>query len=199
MSLSFVSCNSSCFFVLFPQTIMPGCRLSNAPPCRIFPSVLSLILYAWIMMVRILLKAVLFCLLSGFLVCWCRFHLTSIKLCIGWVLWRSLRDSGFDTALRYMADCRSRDIDWPRCRSSWIPYDFRKGEVADVPSCSASLTRCRNADAEPIGVCILPASPDFLVPEDLTLLPTNHARALPWLAECYLSEVADSDGPSEVP
>lgn len=54
--------------------IMTGCSLSGASPCRSLPSLLSQLLYAWLVLVLILLSTVLIRLVSVILICWCRFR-----------------------------------------------------------------------------------------------------------------------------
>lgn len=109
-----------------------------------------------------------------------------------------LYDSVFDIALRYMAYCRCRDVDWLPCTSSWFPYDFNIGEASDAASCRVSSTRGVNADGKPINDHVVPGSPVLFVSEDLTPLPTIQVRECRLLAEHYLFQVSSAKGPSEV-
>lgn len=63
--------------------------------------------------------------------------------------------SGFDRAFCYMANCRSSDVDCPRCTSSWFPYDLSMGGPSDHFSGGLSLMHRCNADGELIGYCML--------------------------------------------
>lgn len=56
-----------------------------------------------------------------------------------------LHDSGFDMALSFMEYCRSRDVNFPQCASSWIPNDYSMCEVSNFLSRSVSSTHCRSA------------------------------------------------------
>lgn len=82
-----------------------------------------------------------------------------------------LHDPGFDMSLGYMAYCRSRDVDLMRCTLLWLPYDINMGKMSDVLCCSASSTRCHNADGERIEDRIVTTFPVNFIRGDLTPLP----------------------------
>lgn len=54
-------------------------------------------------------------------------------------------------------------------------------------------------DSEHNGDCIVPASPVFFVPVDLTSLPTIPAQVRQWLSENRPSDAPDSEEPLEIP
>lgn len=108
-------------------------------------------------------------------------------------------DYGFDMSLGYMLYCSSCDVNGLRCTSLQIPYNFKMGELSDVPQRSTSPTCCHNINGSPINDVIVPASPVYFVPGDLTPLQTIKARVCPWLFSHHPPEVLDSEGPSEAP
>lgn len=67
-----------------------------------------------------------------------------------------LHVSPLDMPLGYIASCRSCDVDWPWCTSSWFPSYVNIGELFDVLLCIASTKRRVNANERPIGNCIAP-------------------------------------------
>lgn len=73
-----------------------------------------------------------------------------------------LQDSGFDMSLEHIAECSSCGLDWLRRTSSWIPYDFKMGEMSDIRSRRASLARRRNVDEEPLVIVFYQLPPCFL-------------------------------------
>lgn len=89
-------------------------------------------------------------------------------------------DSGFDMSLGYIGNWLSRDCDWPRGTSSYLPFNFSMSRVSDILSRSASSTRRRDAYGKPINDLIVPASHVPLVPEDRTLLPPIQAPVRRW-------------------
>lgn len=110
-----------------------------------------------------------------------------------------LSGCSFDTTLAYMDYCRSRKIDWPRCTSSWLLYDFSMGQVSDVSSSRSFLTRLGNADGEPLDDLILPALPVLFEPGEFTTLPVIQACVRRWMPEYHPSEVPGSERKSEIP
>lgn len=73
---------------------------------------------------------------------------------------------------------------------AWFLFHFNRGEASGIPSHSASLTHCINADGENIKTLIVPASPVHYVLGYLAALPTIQGLLRWWLSEHHLSEVS---------
>lgn len=71
--------------------------------------------------------------------------------------------------------------------------------MSDVPFPKSSSIGLRIPDGEPIIGRIVPVSPSFLVPGDLSLLPTTVAQVRWWPSEHQLAEVPNSEEPPEIP
>lgn len=110
-----------------------------------------------------------------------------------------LRDSGLDSALGYMAYCRSRGVEWMWCTSSWFPYVFSVVEVSVVPSHSASLIRRCNVEGGLTGDPILHGCPVLFVPGHLLPLRTIQAQVHRWSSAYHSSVVLGAEVPVEGP
>lgn len=75
----------------------------------------------------------------------------------------ALPDSLFDRSAGYMAYCWSRDVDWPRRKSTGVSHNFRMREVSD-DSCGTFLTCPCNVDGKPLNDRSVPLLPYVLYP-----------------------------------
>lgn len=89
-----------------------------------------------------------------------------------------LKSSGFEIAFCVKFHCLSRDLDWLRCKMSWLPYFNCMIEVSDVLSRCVALHHCRGANGKLIFDCILSAFSVLFELDELALLPTIHARCV---------------------
>lgn len=92
-----------------------------------------------------------------------------------------------------------QDVNWPRCTSSWFPFDWNVSAMSIAPWRSGLWDRRLNVDGEPIGDLNIPASQRLFVLGDLTELPTIQLQVRWWLSDYSLSAVSRSAEPSEVP